>query len=61
VNKKASRVFFGRPDRLLADKPAIMGGEADDYLCEKSVRNVYDALAFDFDSPEEHLLSTSLI
>jgi hypothetical protein len=61
VNKKASRVFFGRPDRLLAEKPAIMGGETDGYLCEKSVRNVYDALAFDFDSPEEHLLSTTLI
>jgi hypothetical protein len=60
VNKKASRVFFGRPDRLLADKPAIMGSETDGYLCEKSIRNVYDALAFDFDSPEEHLLSTSL-
>ena len=58
VKKKASRVFFGRPDRLLAHKPAIMvmGGETDYYLCEKSVRNVYDALAFDFDSPEEHLL-----
>lgn len=61
VNKKASRVFFGRPDRLLADKPAIMGGETDEYLCEKSIRNVYDALAFDFDSPEEHLLSTTSI
>jgi hypothetical protein len=61
VNKKASRVFFGRPDRLLAEKPAIMvmGGEADYFICEKSVRNVYDALAFDFDSPEEYPLSTT--
>lgn len=61
VNKKASRVFFGnrQPDRLLANKPAIIGNQLDGYMCEKSIRNVYDALALDFDSPEEQLLSTT--
>ena len=61
INKKASTVFFGPPDRLLSDKPAILGALTGDYLCEKSSRNVYDALALDFDSPEERFLSTSPI
>jgi hypothetical protein len=63
VNKKASRLFFGSPERLLSDKPAILGAPSGtgDFLCEKSVRNVYDALAVDFDSPEEHLLATTPI
>jgi hypothetical protein len=58
VNKKAARVFFGnlRADWLLSDKPAISGDFRGSYLCEKSSRNVYDALAFDFDAPEEQLL-----
>jgi hypothetical protein len=58
VNKKAARVFFGnlRADWLLSDKPAILGDFRGSYLCEKSSRNVYDALAFDFDAPEEQLL-----
>lgn len=60
INKMASRVFFRRPDRLLSDRPAIIGGTAGAYLCEKSVRNVYDALALDFDSPEERLLAGTL-
>jgi hypothetical protein len=59
VNKKASTVFFGPPDRLLSDKPTILGALTGNYLCEKSSGNVYDALALDFDSPEERLLSTS--
>jgi hypothetical protein len=63
VNKKASRLFFGSPERLLSDKPAMLGTPSGtgDFLCEKSIRNVYDALAVDFDSPEEHLLSTTPI
>jgi hypothetical protein len=62
VNKKASRVFFGSPERLLSDKPAILGTPTGtgDFLCEKSSRNVYDALALDFDSPEEHLSTTPI-
>jgi hypothetical protein len=61
VNKKASRLFFGSPERLLSDKPAILGTPTGtgDFLCEKSIRNVYDALAVDFDAPEEHLLATT--
>jgi hypothetical protein len=43
-------------DWLLSDKPAILGDFRGSYLCEKSSRNVYDALAFDFDAPEEQLL-----
>jgi len=63
VNKKASRLFFGSPERLLSDKPAILGTPSGtgDFLCEKSVRNVYDALAVDFDSPEEDPLLTTPI
>jgi hypothetical protein len=63
VNKKASRLFFKSPERLLSDKPAILGTPSgvDGFRCEKSTRNVYDALAVDFDSPEEHLLSTTPI
>ena len=62
LNKKASRLFFGSPERLLSDKPAILGTPSGtgDFLCEKSTRNVYEALAVDFDSPEEHLLSTTV-
>jgi hypothetical protein len=61
VNKRASTVFFGPPDRLLSDRPTMSGSPTGPYLCEKSTRNVYDALALDFDSPEERLLSTTLI
>lgn len=61
INKKASRVLFGSPDHLLSDKPALSGHETGEYLCEKSIRNVYDAFAFDFDSPEELLLSSTVI
>jgi hypothetical protein len=61
INKNASRVFFGRRDRILSNMPDVIGGETDGYLCERSIRNVYDALADDFDSPEEHLLSATPI
>jgi hypothetical protein len=49
VNKRASRVFFDTDDVLLSGKSALIklgkGG-----ICEKSIRNIYDALALDFDS-----------
>jgi hypothetical protein len=61
INKNASRVFFWRRDKILSTMPDIIGGETDGYLCEKSLRNVYDALADDFDSPEEHLQSATPI
>jgi hypothetical protein len=56
VNKMASRLIFGRPDMLLSTKPAVIGSLQDEgYLCEKSTRDVYGALAVDFDSPEEQV------
>ncbi len=61
INKNASRVFFWHRDKILSNMPDVIGNETDGYLCERSIRNVYDALADDFDSPEEHLLSTSPI
>jgi hypothetical protein len=36
---------------MLAGKAEIIQQDAS--ICEKSRRTVYDALAFDFDSPEE--------
>jgi hypothetical protein len=39
----------------------MMGSEDDDYLCEKSTRDVYQALALDFDSPEERVIPGSLV
>ena len=61
VNKNASRVFFGSRDRILSNMPDVTGGETDGFLCKRSIHNVYDALAQDFDSPEEHLLSATPI
>jgi len=61
VNKNASRVFFGSRDRILSNMPDVIGGETDGFLCKRSIHNVYDALAQDFDSPEEHLLSATPI
>ena len=52
VNKKASRVITGSPRTMLAGAPEITTTEIGSH-CEKSRRTVYDALAFDFDSPEE--------
>ena len=52
VNKKASRVITGSPRATLAGAPEINQSELNS-ICEKSRRTVYDALAFDFDSPEE--------
>jgi hypothetical protein len=52
VNKKASRVITGSPRAMLAGTPEINQTELGS-SCEKSRRTVYDALALDFDSPEE--------
>ena len=51
VNKKASRVILGSPLAMLAGKTEIFRQPGS--VCEKSRRTVYEALAFDFDSPEE--------
>jgi hypothetical protein len=55
VNKKASRILFGSPERLLSGKPTIVDAHSRAHLivCEKSIRNVYEALEVDFDAPEE--------
>ncbi len=53
INKKASSIFFDNFDNFLPNEPAIKGSPFGDYYCEKSVRNVYDALELDFDSLEE--------
>jgi hypothetical protein len=46
INKRASKLFYGHPRNFSPNGPAIV----DRY--EKSVRNTYDALAFDFDLAE---------
>jgi hypothetical protein len=51
VNKKASRLFFRNRTQFLAGMPAIAAGGSS--LYEKSGRDVYGAMALDFDSPEE--------
>jgi hypothetical protein len=53
VNKTVSRMLFsGRPDKLSEDRLESMTLEPSLCFCEKSIKNVYDALAYDFDSPE---------
>lgn len=51
VNKNAARLFGLQPNQLLVEGGRLIpeGGS----LCEKSVKDVYGALALDFDSPEE--------
>jgi hypothetical protein len=51
VNKKASRLINGSSRTMLAGSPEITSNGTS--ICEKSRRNVYDALAVDFDAPEE--------
>jgi hypothetical protein len=53
INKKASRLLFRRPDQFLSSMHHISRGGDQTVFCEKSVRDVYGALALDFDSPEE--------
>jgi hypothetical protein len=57
VNKNAARLFGLEPNELLME-----GGRWLPFLnslCEKSVKDVYGALALDFDSPEERPRSGS--
>jgi hypothetical protein len=61
INKNASRVFFGRDDRLRATDYMILGDPTGDFLLERSTRDVYGALAFDLGAREEHLISSTLI
>jgi hypothetical protein len=57
VNKKASELFFGNFQSFLPDKPTIWGDPRSDIYCEKSIRDVYGALALDFDALEDQLIS----
>jgi hypothetical protein len=53
VNKNAARLFDISANELLPEGGRIVGMGAGG--CEKSVKNVYNALAFDFDSPEDEV------
>jgi hypothetical protein len=61
INKLASTLFFGRPDQLLAMERPYIGDLQGRFYCEKSTRNVYDALALDFDALEERFTAGSAI
>jgi hypothetical protein len=61
VNKKASRLFFGDFESFLPGEPFIHGNPKGPFYCEKSVRDVYEALALDFDALEDQLISGSII
>src|SRR5207244_349219 len=51
VNKNAARLLGLHPNELLPEGGRLIpGGNS---VCEKSVKDVYGALALDFDSPEE--------
>ncbi|HEU5048545.1 MAG TPA: SIR2 family protein [Rickettsiales bacterium] len=52
INKKASWIFGKENKMFLAGKESIFGNKTanlSSYYCEKSTRNVYDALMYDFD------------
>jgi hypothetical protein len=51
VNKNAARLFGFQPNELLMEGGRLISVR--DSVCEKSVKDVYGALALDFDSPEE--------
>ena len=51
VNKNAVRLFGLHPNDLLPEGGRLIPRRHS--LCEKSVKDVYGALALDFDSPEE--------
>jgi hypothetical protein len=51
VNKNAARLFALQPNELLMEGGRLI--PQGNSLCEKSVKDVYGALALDFDSPEE--------
>lgn len=52
VNKNASRLLFnGNANVLLEERGQVVSVMT--FTCEKSIRTVYEALAYDFDAPEE--------
>jgi hypothetical protein len=51
VNKQASELFYGSFDQFLPPKSPIRGNPTTGpYYCEKSIRDVYEALELDFDT-----------
>ena len=52
VNKTASRLFFDHPSQFWHGRPRPMVWQEAGKYCEKSVRDVYEALELDFDSLE---------
>jgi hypothetical protein len=60
INKRASKVFFGIFNSILTHNETVHG-DPENYYVEKSIRNVYDALAFDFDDLEAQLLGSTPI
>jgi hypothetical protein len=60
INKVASRLFFGDSTRLLG--VTSLGDPLEsNFYCEKSTRDVYEALALDFDAIENQLTAGSSI
>jgi len=53
VNKTISRIIFGSASSEFLSEGNRVMSIGNDASCEKSIRTVYDALAYDFDSPEE--------
>jgi hypothetical protein len=51
INKSAARLFGLQPNELLPEGGRLIPHR--NSLCEKSIKDVYGALALDFDSPEE--------
>jgi hypothetical protein len=49
VNKRASRLFFRTANDLLPNQPAVHGFPEKGFYVEKSIRDTYGALEFDFD------------
>jgi hypothetical protein len=53
INKKASKLFFGSFNEFVPPNPPTIGAPHEKLYCEKSTRDVYEALALDFDALEE--------
>jgi hypothetical protein len=56
VNKKASELFMGNFQTFLPHLSSIIGDPRGHIYCEKSVRDVYEALELDFDALEDQLI-----
>jgi hypothetical protein len=59
INKKASRLFFGKYNRFIGE--SVYGDPNNGDFVEKSIRTVYDALELDFHGLEDELIAGSKI